>query len=222
MAFTSRARVLIADDHVLVADALCKLLSEDFEIVGIVHDGRTLTEAAAKLLPDVVLVDVCMPVLNGLHAAERIKRRTPNIKIICVTVASEPEMIEESLRLGLDGYVNKTCAPTELVIAIRLALDGKRYFPSSPAQGDPPANVTAAPASLSLGGLTGGLTDRQLDILQLLAEGRSMKEAAGVLKLTTRTVAFHKYRAMRRLNLRNDSEVVQYAVQHHIVATDNR
>jgi len=218
MAFTSRARVLIADDHVLVAAALCKLLSEDFEIVAIVHDGRTLIEAAAKFLPDVVLVDICMPVLNGLHAAARIKRQTPNIKVICVTVASEPEIIEESFRLGLDGYVIKTCAATELVVAIRLALDGKRYFPSSRAQGEPSANVTAASASMSLG----GLTDRQLDILQLLAEGRSMKEVAGVLNLTTRTVAFHKYRAMRRLNLRNDSEVVQYAVQHHIVATDNR
>jgi len=218
MAFTSRARVLIADDHVLVAAALCKLLSEDFEIVAIVHDGRTLIEAAAKFLPDVVLVDICMPVLNGLHAAARIKRQAPNIKVICVTVASEPEIIEESFRLGLDGYVIKTCAATELVVAIRLALDGKRYFPSSRAQGEPSANVTAASASMSLG----GLTDRQLDILQLLAEGRSMKEVAGVLNLTTRTVAFHKYRAMRRLNLRNDSEVVQYAVQHHIVATDNR
>jgi len=218
MAFTSRARVLIADDHVLVAAALCKLLSEDFEIVAIVHDGRTLIEAAAKFLPDVVLVDIGMPVLNGLHAAERIKRQTPNIKVICVTVASEPEMIAESFRLGLDGYVIKTCAATELVIAIRLALDGKRYFPCSRAQGEPSANVTAASASMSLG----GLTDRQLDILQLLAEGRSMKEVAGVLNLTTRTVAFHKYRAMRRLNLRNDSEVVQYAVQHHMVATDNR
>lgn len=218
MAFTSRARVLIADDHVLVAEALCMVLSEDFEIVATVHDGRTLIEAAAKFLPDVVLVDICMPVLNGLHAAERIKRQTPKIKIICVTMASEPEMIEESFRLGLDGYVIKTCAATELVTAIRLALAGKRYFPNSRAQGEPSANVTAASASRSLS----SLTDRQLDILQLLAEGRSMKEAAGVLNLTTRTVAFHKYRAMRRLNLRNDSEVVQYAVQHHIVATDNR
>lgn len=218
MVFTSRARVLIADDHVLVAEALVKLLSADFEIVAIVHDGRALTEAAAKFLPDVALVDICMPVLNGLHAAERIKRQTPNIKIICVTVANEPEMIEESFRLGLDGFVVKTCAPAELVIAIRLALDGKRYFPSQQSRGAPSANVTAASASMSLG----GLTDRQLDILQLLAEGRSMKEAAGVLNLTTRTVAFHKYRAMRRLNLRNDSEVVQYAVQHHIVATDIR
>ena len=215
---SSRARVLIADDHVLVAEALCKLLSRDFEIVAMVHDGRKLIEAATKLLPDVILADINMPVLNGLRAAERIKRQLPNIKILCVTVASEPEVIEEALKVGLDGYVIKTCAATELVIAIRLALDGKCYFPSSRVQGEPSANVTAASASRSLS----GLTDRQLDILQLLAEGRSMKEAAGVLNLTTRTIAFHKYRAMRRLNLRNDSEVVQYAVQHHIVATDNR
>jgi DNA-binding NarL/FixJ family response regulator len=210
---TSRARVLIADDHVLVAEALCKLLSHDFEIVAMVHDGRKLIEAASKFLPDVVLVDVSMPVLNGFHAAERIKRQLPNIKVICVTVASDPEMISESLSLGLDGYVVKTCAPSELVTAIRFALEGKRYVSGADTAREQPVGAVSAPRNNS----HSELTDRQLDILQLLAEGRSMKEAAAVLNLTTRTVAFHKYRAMRRLNLRNDSQVVQYAVQHHIV-----
>lgn len=224
MVCTSRARVLVADDHVLVAEALCKLLSHDFEIVAMVHDGRKLIEAASKLLPDVILVDVSMPVLNGLHAAERIKRQLPNIKILCVTVASDPEVIDEALRLGLDGYVIKTCAPTELLTAIRFALDGKRYVSGV----HPPAELSCNGSNGSNGSTTSAsishsdLTDRQLDIVQLLAEGRSMKEAASVLNVTTRTVAFHKYRAMRRLNLRNDSQVVQYAVQHHIIATDDR
>src|SRR5215467_8146418 len=101
----SISRVLIADDHVLVAEALSKLLSQDFEVVAMVHDGRKLIEAATKLLPDVILVDISMPVLNGLHAAERIKRQLPDVKILCVTIASEPEVINEALRLGLDGYV---------------------------------------------------------------------------------------------------------------------
>ena len=218
MALTSRVRVLVADDHVLVAEALCKLLSHDFEIVAMVHDGRKLIDAATKLLPDVILVDVSMPVLNGLHAAERIKRQLPNVKILCVTVASEPEVIDEALRLGLDGYVIKTCAPTELLTAIRFALEGKCYVSGA----RPPAELSCKVSTSSSSISHGDLTDRQLDIVQLLAEGRSMKEAASVLNLTTRTVAFHKYRAMRRLNLRNDSQVVQYAVQHHIIATDNR
>ena len=218
MASTSRARVLVADDHVLVAEALCKLLSHDFEIVAMVHDGRKLIEAATTLLPDVILVDVNMPVLNGLHAAERIKRQFPNVKILCVTVASEPELIDEALKLGLDGYVIKTCAPTELLAAIQFALEGKRYISSAFDQAELPGKVSNASESMTYG----DLTDRQLDIVQLLAEGRSMKEAASVLNLTTRTVAFHKYRAMRRLNLQNDSQVVQYAVQHHIITTDNR
>jgi DNA-binding NarL/FixJ family response regulator len=218
MALTSRVRVLVADDHVLVAEALCKLLSHDFDIVAMVHDGRKLIDAATKLLPDVILVDISMPVLNGLHAAERIKRQLPNVKILCVTVASEPEVIEEALRLGLDGYVIKTCAPTELLTAIRFALEGKCYVSGA----RPPAELSCKVSTSSSSISHGDLTDRQLDIVQLLAEGRSMKEAASVLNLTTRTVAFHKYRAMRRLNLRNDSQVVQYAVQHHIIATDNR
>jgi DNA-binding NarL/FixJ family response regulator len=213
MASTSRARVLIADDHVIVAEALCKLLSHDFEVVAMVHDGRKLIEAATRLLPDVILVDIGMPVLNGLHAAERIKRHLPKVKILCVTVSSEPEMIDEALKLGLDGYVIKTCAPTELLVAIRFALEGKRYVSGAHAPAELSGKVSTTSANMS----HSDLTDRQLDIVQLLAEGRSMKEAASVLNLTTRTVAFHKYRAMRRLNLRNDSQVVQYAVQHHII-----
>jgi DNA-binding NarL/FixJ family response regulator len=218
MASTSRARVLVADDHVIVAEALCKLLSHDFDVVAMVHDGRKLIEAATKLLPDVILADISMPVLNGLHAAERIKRQLPDIKILCVSVACEPEMIEEALKLGVDGYIVKTCAPTELLTAIRFALEGKRYVSGANSSAELPCRVSTTSANRS----HSDLTDRQLDILQLLAEGRSMKEAASVLNLTTRTVAFHKYRAMRRLNLRNDSQVVQYAVQHHIIATGNR
>jgi DNA-binding NarL/FixJ family response regulator len=215
MTSTSRARILIADDHVLVAGAICKLLSHDFKIVAMVHDGRRLIEAATELLPDVILADISMPVLNGLHAAKRIKRQLPNVKILCVTVTNEPDLIEEALKIGLDGYVFKTCAPAELLTAIRLALEGKRYVSGAQPLAELPCKRSSSSANMS----HCELTDRQVDIVQLVAEGRSMKEAASVLNLTTRTVAFHKYRAMRRLNLRNDSQVVQYAVQHHIIAS---
>ncbi len=213
MSTASRPRVLIADDHVLVAEALQKLLSTEFAVVGIVHDGRSLIQSARTLTPDVVLVDISMPVLNGLHAAERIKHKFPHIKVVYVTVTDDPEIMAESLDRGADGYVLKTSAPSELVDAIRCALQGRRYVSEASSMPDssPPLPAVDTVAH-------NGLTERQLDILQLLAEGRSMKEVASVLNLTTRTVAFHKYRVMQRLNLRNDSQVVQYAVQHHIIA----
>lgn len=213
---TAHVRVLIADDHVLVAEALCKLLSQDFEIAGMVHNGRQLLETAIKFPPDVILAEIAMPVLNGLDASERIKHRLPNVKIVCVTAESEPELMDEAFRCGVDGYVLKTCAPAELVTAIRFALEGKRYVPGEHGAAESSCNATTGPDNMS----HSHLTDRQLDILQLLAEGRSMKQAAGVLNLTYRTVAFHKYRAMHRLNLRNDAQMVQYALKHHIIATE--
>jgi DNA-binding NarL/FixJ family response regulator len=212
---TSRARVLIADDHILVAEALQKLISAEFDVVGIVHNGRSLVEAAQTLAPDLILVDINMPVLNGLHAAERIKRLLPPVKVIYVTVTDDADVVEESLNRGADGYVLKTSAPSDLVTAVRCALRGGRYVSGTLlARNSKIVPFPSAPPRVA----QGKLTERQLDILQLLAEGRSMKEVASVLNLTTRTVAFHKYRVMRRLNLRNDSQVVQYAVQHHIIA----
>ena len=211
MCATSRPRVLIADDHALVADALERLLATDFDVVAKVHDGRALIRAAQSYMPDAILVDIGMPLLNGLNAAERIKRITPNAKIIYVTINRDPEVIAESLRRGADGYVLKTSAASELVAAIQCALRGDCYISTalelSESQGPSPGRTAS-----------GKITDRQLDVLQLLAEGRSMKEVADVLKLTTRTVAFHKYRLMDGLGLKNDAEIVQYALREHILA----
>jgi DNA-binding NarL/FixJ family response regulator len=224
MCTTSRPRILIADDHVLVAEAIEKLLSLEFEVVCAVHDGRSLMQAVEKHVPDVVLADISMPVLNGLHAAERIKRQFPHIKLIHVTVTSDIEIMTEALERGADGYVLKSSAPDELVSAIRCALRGEQYISQAFTQpkADPLPIVEPAPAAPEVQPngecLHSQLTDRQLDILQLLAEGRSMKEVAGVLNLTTRTVAFHKYRVMQRLKLKNNSQIVQYAVEHHIIA----
>lgn len=231
MCTTSRPRILIADDHVLVAEAIEKLLSLEFEVVCAVHDGRSLMQAVEKHVPDVVLADISMPVLNGLHAAERIKRQFPTIKLIHVTVTNDVEIMTEALERGADGYVLKSSAPDELVSAIRCTLRGEQYVSQAfthPAAGAlpvvepelPAADMEATAENAAPAGecLHSQLTDRQLDILRLLAEGRSMKEVAGVLNLTTRTVAFHKYRVMQRLKLRNNSQIVQYAVQHHIIA----
>jgi DNA-binding NarL/FixJ family response regulator len=203
----SRPRIVIADDHTLIAEAFDKLLENEFEVVARVQDGHSLIEAARKLHPDVVLVDIGMPLLNGLEAAQRIKRTQPDIKIIYVTINRDADVVAEAFRGGASGYLPKTAAASELVFAIYQALKGECYLSPQikPLTGD----SRAIPETQ--------LTERQVEVLQLLAEGRSMREAASVLKLTARTVAFHKYRIMENLHLRNDAEVVQYALRHHVV-----
>lgn len=206
---TSRPRIVIADDHIIVADAFQKLLSAEFDVVATVHDGRNLISVAHKLQPDIILVDIGMPILNGLDAAQRIKRTLPNVKIIYITVNHDPDLIAAAFAKGASGYVCKTSAASELSAAIHAALRGDVYL--SPRMGrkngnDGTVNSTELPS----------LTERQVDVLQLLAEGRCMKEVASELNLTTRTVAFHKYRIMRHLHLRNDAEVVQYAIKNHV------
>jgi DNA-binding NarL/FixJ family response regulator len=213
MSATSRPRVLIADDHILIAEALETFLADDFDVIGIVHDGHRLIQAAANLRPDVILADIGMPLLNGLDAAERIKRLLPDVKLIYVTVNRDPALIAEAFRRQASGYLLKTAAASELVTAINEALQGKLYVsPSLVPSLSELTDLVEEPNSLPH-----KLTERQIEVLQLLAEGRSMKEAAAVLNLTARTVAFHKYRIMHTLSLHNDAEVVQYAMRKHIV-----
>src|SRR6185312_10988463 len=161
---TSRARVIIADDHILVAEALQKLISSEFDVVSIVHNGRSLVEAAQALTPDLILVDINMPVLNGIHAAERIKRLLPQVKVVYVTVTDDSEIMEESLNRGADGYVLKTCAPSDLVAAIHCALAGKHYVSEAILGRDSKVvPITHKPPRVA----QTKLTERQLDILQL-------------------------------------------------------
>jgi len=208
----SRPRILIADDHTLIAEAFKKLLANDFEVVATVHDGRTLIEIAQKLRPDVILVDIGMPLLNGLEAAQRIKRTLPDVKIVYVTINHDPDLIAEAFRRGASGFVPKTAAVSELLSAIYKALNGEFY-------GSPQGRALDEDSKPKLQELRPQtpLTARQVEVLQLLAEGRSMREAATVLNLTARTVAFHKYRIMENLHLQNDAEVVQYALRHHVL-----
>jgi DNA-binding NarL/FixJ family response regulator len=209
---TSRPRILIADDHALIAEAFNKLLAADFDVVGIVHDGRLLLQKAQELKPDVVLVDIGMPLLNGLEAGQRIKRSLPGIKLVYVTVNQDSSLVDEAFRRGASAYLPKTSAGSELVLAIHQALSGRIYV--SPVL----SNHHSARRSEFVNDSKGpDLTDRQLDVLQLLAEGKSMKEVAAVLNLTTRTVAFHKYRLRRHLHFENDAQIVHYALNRHII-----
>jgi DNA-binding NarL/FixJ family response regulator len=209
---TGRPRILIADDHALIAEAFNKLLAADFDVVGIVHDGRLLLQKAQELKPDVALVDIGMPLLNGLQAGQRIKRDLPGIKLVYVSVNQDSSIVEEAFRRGASAYLPKTSAGSELVFAIHRALSGQFYV--SPVLSD---HDSAKESEVVHDSRQPGLTDRQLDVLQLLAEGKSMKEVATVLNLTTRTVAFHKYRLRRHLRLKNDAEAVQYALSRHII-----
>jgi DNA-binding NarL/FixJ family response regulator len=207
---TSRPRILIADDHALIAEAFNKLLANDFDVVATVHDGRSLIQEAERLQPDVILVDIGMPLLNGLEAAQRIQRVLSKVKVIYITINHDPDLVSEAFARGASAYLPKTSAASELVTAIHCALKGDRYVSPLLSIKDTIAPVDNVPSHSNL-------TDRQLEVLQLLAEGRSMKETAAVLNLTTRTVAFHKYRIMENLHLRNDAEVVQYAMRRHII-----
>jgi DNA-binding NarL/FixJ family response regulator len=206
------ARVLLADDHALLLGAFEKLLAGECEVVGQVNDGRALLAATEKLMPDVVILDISMPLLNGLEAGRQIKRHFRNVKLIFVTMNEDPDVAAEAFRSGASGYLLKRSAASELTTAIREVMLGHSYITPLVATGLVGSLLHADEMKQS-----DVLTSRQREVLQLLAEGHSMKEIAGVLNLTPRTVAFHKYRMMEQLNVKSTAELIQYAVKHHIV-----
>ena len=208
-------RILIADDHTLVAEACKKLLEADYEVVGTVSDGRALVRAAAELRPHLIIVDVAMPILNGLDAGQQIKELLPPVKLVFLTMNHDADLAAEAFRRGASGYLLKTCAASELAIAVLEVLRGKSYL--SPAIAKDTVDFLLR-QDKKLIDEADRLTPRQREVLQLLAEGKAMKEVADVLKMTTRTVAFHKYRMMEALNIRTNAELVQYAVRHHLVS----
>ena len=208
-----RPRILLADDHTLMVEALKHLLQADFDVVGTVSDGRSLLEAAAELTPEVVVVDIAMPLLNGLDAGEQLKARHPHIKVIYLTQNREPRIAAEAFRRKASGYVLKDSAASELTAAIRAALEGRRYVSPSIAE-------TMADAGLrpELDATLRDLSPREREVVQLLAEGKSMKEVAAILDISPRTVEFHKYRIMELLGLKTGAELVQYAIKHGLIA----
>jgi DNA-binding NarL/FixJ family response regulator len=208
-----RARIVLADDHTLVAEACRNLLQPEFEVVAIVADGRALIQAAAELKPDVIVSDISMPLLNGLDACEQIHETLPDICIVYLTMNTDPLLAAEAFRRGACGYLLKTSAAPELARAVRGVLEGELYI--SP-------QVTRSPIDLFLSEHGASLkpkqlTARQREVLQLLAEGHPMKQVADILHLTTRTVAFHKYRIMTILGIHTNAELVQYAIRNSII-----
>ncbi len=209
----ARPRVLLADDHTLVAEAFAKMLEPQFEVVGIVTNGRALLEDAPKLCPDIVVLDLGMPLLNGLDAGERLKESIPEAKVIVLTVNEDPEVAREALHRWASGFLLKKSAGSELIKAIRDVLKGKSYVTKFMTQKLVDQFVRDPRV-----GRVKGLTPRQREVLQLLAEGRTMKEVADVLNVTARTVAFHKYRIMEEFGLKSNSDLVLLAIREHVIA----
>jgi DNA-binding NarL/FixJ family response regulator len=205
-------RVLLADDHELLLGALAKLLAEECEVVGQVSDGRALVAAAQALRPDVIVLDISMPLLNGLDAARQIKQSMRDVKLVFLTMDEDPDVAAEAFRAGASGYLLKRSAPSELTVAVREVAMGRSYITPLVTRG-----LVGSLMRPDEAGPARELTSRQREILQLLAEGRSMKEVAAILNITPRTVAFHKYRMMEQLRVKSSAELVQYAVKHHIV-----
>jgi DNA-binding NarL/FixJ family response regulator len=209
-----RPRILLADDHAMMAEALKHLLQSDFDVVGIVNDGRALLKATAELKPEVVVVDIAMPLLNGLDAGEQLKARHPKIKVIYLTQNREPRIAAEAFRRKASGYLLKDSAASELTAAIRAALQGRRYVSPSIAETMTDAGLRPDLQDATLR----DLSPREREVVQLLAEGKSMKEVAAILDISPRTVEFHKYRIMELLGLKTGAELVQYAIKHGLIA----
>jgi DNA-binding NarL/FixJ family response regulator len=207
-------RVLLADDHRMLAEGLRSLLSAEFDLVGVVEDGRAMIEAARELRPDVIVADITMPHLNGIEAMAQLKRTHPRIKVVILTMHNDIMYANRALEAGASGYVLKHSACTELVAAIRAALEGKTFLTPALTAGV----LESARRNLHQGqDAVTSLTPRQTEILQLVAEGRSAKEIAWELGISARTVEFHKYRLMESLHLQNGAELIHFAIKHGVV-----
>jgi DNA-binding NarL/FixJ family response regulator len=211
----SRPRIMIADDHAFVADACKKLLEPEYDVVATVGDGRALVRIAATLKPQVIIIDIGMPLLNGLDAGHQIKQILRSVKLVFLTMNTDPVLAAEAFRRGASAYLLKTCAASELAVAIREVLKGMSYLSPAIAKETVDFLLRQDKDFVDEGQR---LTERQREVLQLLTEGKSMKEVAYALNVTTNTVAFHKYRIMEILNAKSNAELVQYAIRNHVIA----
>ncbi|HEY5913279.1 MAG TPA: response regulator transcription factor [Verrucomicrobiae bacterium] len=215
MSHLLRPRVLLADDHRMVAEGLKTLLSPEFELLDVVEDGRALIAAAKKLRPDVIVADITMPHLNGIDALAPLKKEQPGVKVVFLTMHQDVAYARRALEAGAMGFVLKHSAPAELITAIRAALNGQTYITPALA-GEVFRAIRHEPQGPS--DPAAKLTPRQREILQLLAEGRSAKEIADTLAISARTVEFHKYQMMEALKLHNGAELVHFAIKQGIVS----
>jgi DNA-binding NarL/FixJ family response regulator len=207
------SRILIADDHKLMAEVCQKILEPEFDVVGTVGNGRELLRAAVKLEPDVVLLDIGMPVLNGLDAGKQLKALLPAVKLVYLTMVTDPEVALEAFDRGASGFLLKTCVADEVVSAVREALRGNTFL--SPDLKEKVTRLRRRQEKTV--GEGNRLTERQREVLQLLAEGKIMKEIGDVLDVSAKTVAFHKYRIMEVLGAKSNAELVRYAIRNHIL-----
>jgi DNA-binding NarL/FixJ family response regulator len=211
-AATERPRFLIADDHQIFAEALRVFLQKTHFVAGIALDGQAMVEEAHRLRPDVIVVDISMPLLNGLDAARRIQAEAPNIKFVFLTMRDDPNLAAAALELGPIAFVLKHSTGTELLKAIDCVLQGKSYL--SPRLKAVDWVATKARARQ----FSKDLTDRQRDIVQLFAEGRSMKEIAGLLNVSEKTIEFHKHHIMEAFNLRSNAALVLFALKQGLIS----
>ena len=210
----SRARLLLADDHTLLVEGFGKLLEDEYELVGTVENGRDLLIAAPKLKPDAILLDISMPLLNGIDATRRLRTLVPKSKILIVTMHADPDYVAEAFRAGASGYVLKRSAASELVRAIREVLAGRTYI--TPLIAGEMLDSVRKPAARA-GARTPTLSTRQREVLQLVAEGRTAKEIGALLSISVKTVEFHKSRIMKELGLRSVADVTRYALRRGLV-----
>ena len=211
---TRRPRVLLADDHLMVAEALKSLLTPEFDLVGVVEDGRALLEAAGRLRPDVIVADVTMPQLNGIDALVQLRQGGDRVPVVFLTMHRDATFARRALDAGASGFVLKHSAPAELVTAIRAALAGRTYLTPQLA-GEVLDAMKQGPEHA--GDPTASLTPRQREVLQLLAEGCATKEVASRLAISARTVEFHKYQMMETLDLHSNAELIHFAIKHGLV-----
>ena len=210
----SKPRVLLADDHRMVAEGLKSLLEEEFELAGIVEDGRAMVKAARELRPDVIVADISMPLLNGIDALAQLKQQDPGVRVVFLTMHRDAAYARRALEAGAAGYVLKHSASAELVLAVRAALQGRTFVTP-----DLAAELMLAVKNgvQTQADPVAAMTPRQREILQLIASGKSAKEIAAVLNLSARTVEDHKYRLMEQLGIENSAELIHFAIKHGLV-----
>ncbi len=214
-----KPRVLIADDHTLVAEGIEKLLERECELCGRVADGRALVQAVERDRPDIALVDIALPLLNGLDACRHIKKSAPDVKLLVLTMHGEQYFVTEAFRAGVSGYVLKQSVAEELVFAIREVLKGRMYVSPSVAENlvEQALHPSAAQPSADTASQD-GLSVRQREVLQLIAEGQSTKEIASTLNVSIKTVEFHKTRIMKQLGVHSTAELTKHAIAIGLIA----
>jgi DNA-binding NarL/FixJ family response regulator len=211
----ARLKLLLADDHTLFCNLLRDLLEPDYAVVGCVSDGRELLKAAGSLHPDVVLVDISMPQLNGLDAGRRLKKENPKLKLVYLTMNNDVELAREALQAGASAFVLKNAPASELLRAIRDALKGGSYVAPEIRKAMEETFIRDPKAV----NRPQHLTDRQREVLQMLAEGRTLREIAALLRISYRTARFHKFKIREELGISKDSELIKYALKHGIVSS---